>query len=145
LSKVQISPAGGSISWLSGLICGLALTFATAPALLAGILMLPAVVALLCEHTSGRPVTLAVALMCACFTLGPVWQVFFGGNSFAVLLEQANNPMTFCGAWLAGACGWAMCEILPVVINVAADLRAAKAAAKLREDLKKEQEEWGLS
>ena len=126
------------------MLCGAALTFATAATLLAAILLAPAVIAAVSERNPAKPITRAVTRMGLTFSAAPVWHVVQGGNSIAASLDCLADPAVLATAWLAGACGWALCEMLPVLLTGASEWRAAAAMAKLTAELEAEKREWGL-
>jgi hypothetical protein len=134
----------GSLLWVQGLICGAMLAFATGAALLLGILLAPAGVALLADTQPGRPVARAVALGCSAFALGPVWRLWSAGGTMQAALDALATPSALIGPWLAGACGWALCELLPVLVKVALDARAAARIAALRAEEARFRAEWDL-
>jgi hypothetical protein len=62
----------------------------------------------------------------------------------AVALDMLANPSILCPAWLAGACGWAVCECLPLVLRSAANRAAEAKIESLDAEAKKLREEWDL-
>ncbi len=135
---------GGAFGWLGGMICGAVLAFAAPVALLAGVLLAPALVAAVLDTTQGRPVARTVALAGTSLTLGPVWRLLLTDRSLASALEILADPVVPLLAWLAGACGWAACELLPVVLRAAADMRAAAQLAGLQAEAAALREGWDL-
>jgi hypothetical protein len=147
---VRAAPAGtprrgrGSLLWLQGLVCGALLTFATPTALLLGVLMAPAAAAWLADTLPGRPVARAVAVAGLAPALGPVWHLWLGGHTIAVALELLSDPAAIGIAWVAAACGWAMCQVLPVVLRTLREMREAARAKALAAELELQKEEWDL-
>ena len=58
---------------------------------------------------------------------------------------ELARPATLCLAWGAGAAAWAMCQILPVILQTAWNAREARKAAIASAELAKLKEEWGLT
>jgi hypothetical protein len=136
--------ARGGHPWLQGLACGALLTFAPAFALLLGVLLAPALVAVLLDRRPGQPVARAVFLAGTAFALAPAWHLFAGGPSLGAALDLLQEPPVLAPAWLAGACGWALCEILPMLLRIAAETRAAARVAALKAEAKALRETWDL-
>ena len=118
-----------SIIWVQGLACGAVLTFAAPTALLLAVLFAPAVVCLLAESAARRTITHAVALGCAAASLGPAWRLWMAGDGMDQALATLSNPTTVTLAWGAGACAWALCQVLPVIIS---KTQGARDAARMR-------------
>ena len=133
---------GGSFSWLQGLVCGAVLAFATPVALLAGVLLAPCIVAAVLDSRPGRPVARTVALAGLSLTLAPLWHLVMNGRTMDEAVALVIDPAVTGPAWLAAACGWALCEILPVLLRVAADLRAAARLSMLQAEEKALRETW---
>jgi hypothetical protein len=133
---------GGSHGWLQGLVCGAVLAFATPVAVLAGVLLMPALVASLFDKRPGRPVARAVALGGAAFTLAPLWHLLQGGGGVAAALDVLADPAVTAPAWLAGASGWALCELLPVLLRGVAAMNAQARLAALEAEEKALRAAW---
>jgi hypothetical protein len=125
---------GGSLNWLMGMICGAAMAFATPAAVLTGVLLAPAILVAVFDTLPRRPVARVVFLAGAGFTLGPVWHLYTAGPTLALALDMLADPGVLCPAWLAGACGWAVCEFLPIALRQVADRQAAVRIAALMEE-----------
>ena len=144
-SAARPKSGGGSLLWLQGLICGAVLTFATPVALLAGVLLAPAVVAAVMDSAPTRAMTRAVFFASLAFTLGPLWHLIFAGRTMQEAVELISDPAVLGPAWLAGACGWALCEVLPVVLRSFAELRATARIAALKAEAAALREDWDLA
>jgi len=144
-SKAKRAAPAGSGMWLQGMICGAVLTFATPAALLAGVMLAPALVALVCERTPKRPVTRAVCLASLAFTFAPLWHLWVRGQSMGNALEIVADPAVLCPAWMAGAVGWALCEVLPVLLRITADLRAKARIEALKAEEQRLRASWDLT
>jgi hypothetical protein len=135
---------GGSLMWLQGLVCGAVLTFATPIAVLVGVLLAPTVPAAIMDPGPNRAMTRAVFLSGLAFTLGPLWKLIMDGRGMAAAVDLVSDPAVLGAAWLAGACGWALCEVLPVVLRSFAELRAVARMTALQAEAAKLREEWDL-
>jgi hypothetical protein len=140
--KAAAGKSGGSLMWLQGLVCGAVLAFATPVAVLTSVLLAPALMASVMDVQPGRPV--AGALAGAAFTVGPLWHLILNGRTMPVALDLLADPAVIGPAWLAGACGWALCELLPVLLRGVADMQAAARTATLKAEEKALREAWDL-
>lgn len=136
--------AAGSGLWLSGLACGAVLAFAPALAVLAAALLAPAGIAAVLESHTGRPVTRAMALSGGTFVLAPCWRLVREGLTMTNVLDQLADPLTAGAAWFAGIVGWALCELLPVALQAASDLRVAARVKHLEDTAKSLRASWDL-
>lgn len=134
----------GAAMWMQGLACGALLTFETATALLLCVLMAPAIISAIAEPGPERSVTRAVALGCAAAALRPVWRLWLAGNRLEGALSILSQPVPLLLAWGAGACAWACCVVLPVVLKGAWDVSDATRVRSLEAELKHYREEWVL-
>jgi hypothetical protein len=132
------------VQWLLGMVCGAVLAFATPTALLAGVLLAPAFLTAVFDRQPRRPVTRVVFVSCAGFTFGPVWHLNSFGASIGQALDMLTDPAVLCPAWLAGACGWAVCEVLPLLLYSVADRQATGQVAALIKEAETLQKEWDL-
>ena len=144
-AKSRAKRGQGSTLWLQGLACGALLAFAPSFAALGAALLAPALLATVADARPGRPVARAVFLASAAFTLMPAWRLFQNGQSLTAALDLLAEPAVIGPAWLAGACGWALCEVLPVLLRAIADARTAAHAHALRAEEKALRAAWDLS
>lgn len=134
----------GSGLWLQGMVCGATLTFATPTAMLIGVLLAPGVVALVLEGGAARPISRAVLLSGATFVFAPEWHLVGAGHNMAAALALLQDPAVLLPAWLAGAVGWALCELLPVAYQAMGEVRARGRLAALAAEEKTLREAWDL-
>lgn len=135
---------GASTFWLQGMMCGALVAFASPFALLFGVLMAPAVAAMLTDREPGRPVGRAVFLAGAAASVAPAWHLWWAGGTMAEALDMLADVSTLAVAWLLGATAWALCQVLPMITMVVWNWREAARARGLLEELKSLREEWGL-
>ena len=136
--------AKGSLLWMQGLACGALLTFAAPTALVLATLLAPALACLLGERAAPRTAARAVTLCCAAAALAPLWHLWMRNDRMDAALDTLSNPLTLVIAWGAGACAWALCQVVPVVVCTAWDARAAARARTLEAELTRTREEWEL-
>ncbi len=129
-------------TWLQGLVCGALLTFATPASLLLAALFAPAVIAFLADTEKGRPVARSVAVSCIAPALAPMWHLWMAGETMEAALALLSDPATISIAWLVGASGWALCQVLPVILRTLSEFRESARAKLLRAELQTQTEEW---
>jgi hypothetical protein len=134
----------GNHAWLQGLACGALVTFAPSFALLFGALLAPTVMAVLLDRRPGRPVARAVFFAGLAMSLAPAWRLFQTGPTIAAALDLLAEPVVIAPAWLAGACGWALCELLPVLLRIASDANTGARVAALKAEAKALGEAWDI-
>jgi hypothetical protein len=137
--------AGPKLNWLHGAACGLIVAFATASAILIVGLMVPAIMAILFDRTPGRQVARAMALSGAAFTIFPLWHLWLDGETNTMAADMLMDPTILGSAWLAQGCGWGLCEILPVLLRVAAEISTRKQIETLKAEEKAIQAEWDFN
>jgi hypothetical protein len=135
---------GGSVPWLLGMVCGAILAFATPSAILGGVLLAPGILAAVFDTHRKRPMARVVVLSCTGFAIGPIWHLNAMGGVTSQAVEMLLDPAVLCPAWLAGACGWGMCEVLPLVLRGAAERAAVARIAALKAEAKAIRDEWDL-
>jgi hypothetical protein len=134
----------GSFAWLQGLCCGAALAFATAAAFTAVVLLMPVIAVFCVEPPGKRPVTRAVFLNGLMFSLEPVAHVVSAGGTMAAALNELSDPAAIALAWLAGATGWALCEVLPMLIAFIGEFQAKRGGEAMQAEIDALKAEWGI-
>ena len=140
----QAAAPKGSLVWAQGMVCGALLAFATPTALVLGVLLAPALACFVGERAQGRTMARGVALCCGAATVSPLWHLWHGGNSVGAALELLSDPLCLVLAWGAGACAWALCQVLPVVVRTTWEMRMAARAKAIEAELVACREEWDL-
>ncbi len=136
--------AKGPVLWMQGLACGALLTFAAPTALVLATLLAPAIACALGEKGAAGSATRAVALCCAAASLSPLWHLWMQGDSMDAALNALSNPLVLVTAWGAGACAWALCQVVPVILRTAWDASEAARARTIQGELARIREEWDL-
>ena len=132
------------MTWLLGVACGVVVCFATPSALLAGVLLAPAIVAALFDSQAGRPMARVVLVSGGGMTFPPLWHLNMAHPSIGLALDMLSDPGVLCPAWLAAASGWAVCESLPIVLQAAANRRAVSTIAALQDEAERLKAQWDL-
>lgn len=133
-----------SLVWLQGLLCGALVTLATPTALLLGVLLAPALVAVVFDHEPGRPRARSIALFGMAASVGSLRTLWMTGHSMAIAAALAGDARVVGIAWAAAAAGWLMAEILPIGVRAVLETLSIARAVRLRADRAKLVEEWGL-
>jgi hypothetical protein len=135
----------GSGRWLQGLACGALLTLATPTALMAGVLLLPAIVVYLTDDGEGRATLRAVLLFGAAGSLRPMLSLWTGGHTVGVSLSLLSDIAVPALAWSAQGAGWLLAQAIPLLMRVALDAQASVEIARIRAERAKLAEAWGLA
>jgi hypothetical protein len=130
--------------WLQGLACGALLAFAPAMALLLGVLLAPAIACFAADMEQGRGATRSVAIACVAGALSPAWHLWLAGNAFGVAITLLCDPLTLVLAWGAGACAWALCQVVPALLQSLWSVRETLRTHKIEAEMKRIREEWHL-
>ncbi|MDA8049439.1 MAG: hypothetical protein M0002_05465 [Rhodospirillales bacterium] len=136
---------GRSYTWLQGLLCGVAATLVPGPALLIGMLLAPGLVALLLDQAPGKPMPRAVLLCGLAAAIAPLASLWNSGGGIGAAFSMLGNPAVLGEAWLAGAGGWLLNELAPLLLRVAMDAAAAARAARLNAERARLVEAWDLA
>ncbi len=134
----------GSLPWLQGLGCGVLVTFALPVALFCAGMLAPALLAAAADRLPGRPVARATAAAGVAASLHPALRLWRDGHDLSAALALLSDPGVLGLAWAAGAGGWLMAQVAPVVIGCAMNARATARAAMLRAERARCEAEWSL-
>ena len=130
--------------WIQGAVCGAALTFAAPSALLMGVLLAPAVLCAVAEAGPQRGMVRAVTLCGLAACVNAMWRLWMAGGRMDAAVALMCDPATLILAWGVGACAWAACQVLPVIVRTVWDLREAARARSIETELARCREEWDL-
>ncbi len=134
----------GSTLWLQGLACGALVTLATPTAVLAGLLLAPALMLWLVDRSPDRSIARPVLFCGVAATIRPLLALCEQGHTTAVSLALAADVATLGLAWAAQAAGWLASELTPLVAGLVLTARARARTARLQSERAKLTEEWGL-
>jgi hypothetical protein len=134
-----------SMLWVQGLASGALLTFAGPMALALAVLLAPAIACAIGERTTNHAMARAVALCCAAAAVSPLWHLWMLGGHMDAAFAILSDTNTVVLAWGAGACAWALCQVLPVLIRTGWDIREAARARALEAEIARCREEWDLT
>jgi hypothetical protein len=96
-------PRQHSLVWLQGLLCGAMVTLATPTALLLGVLLCPAVLALVLDRQPGRPKARGVALFNMAAAVDPLRTLWMSGHSMSNASALLGDMRILGTAWSAAA------------------------------------------
>src|SRR5574340_1529437 len=106
LAVKGVAPPERSHAWLQGLLCGIAATVVPGPALLAGLLLAPGLLALLFDQSSGKPMARAVLLCGLAAAVPSLAALWHQGASIGAAFTLLGDPSVLGAAWACGAGGW---------------------------------------
>ena len=144
MAKRKAEPKQHSLVWLQGLLCGAMVTLATPTALLLGVLLGPALIALVLDHEPGRPRARCIALFGMAAAVDPLRALWMAGHTMSIAAALAGNARVVGLAWCAAAAGWLLAEILPIGVRAVLETLSIARAATLRAERAKLTEAWGL-
>jgi hypothetical protein len=137
-------PKQRSLVWLQGLLCGAVATLATPTALLLGVLLAPALLALVIDRQPGRPKARSIALWSMAASVDPLRSLWVAGHTMAGATALVGNGRVVVAAWIAAAAGWLLAELAPIVVRVALEGFSVSRAARLRTARALLAEDWGI-
>ena len=133
-----------SLVWLQGLLCGALATLATPTALVLGVLLGPAMIALVLDHEPGKPTGRTVALFSMAASVGPLRTLWTTGHSIPVATDLIASMNVVGTAWTAAAAGWLLAQILPIAVRAVLEVLSITRSARLRAERAKLTADWGL-
>lgn len=137
-------PRQHSLVWLQGLLCGAMVTLATPTALLLGVLLGPALLALMLDRQPGRPKARSIALCSMAASIDPLRTLWITDHSMGTAMALLGNPRFVGAAWSAAAGGWLLAEVMPIAVRATLEALSLSRAARLRAERARLMEEWGL-
>jgi len=91
--------------------CGAMVTLATPTALLLGVLLAPALLALMMDRQTGRPRARSIALCGMAASVNPLRALWASDHSISHATTLLGNSHVLGAAWSAAAAGWLLAEI----------------------------------
>lgn len=137
-------PKQSSLIWLQGLLCGALVTLATPTALLLGVLLAPALLAIVFDRQPGRPRARSIGLCSMAAAVDPLRSLWIGGHGMATAMGLVSNLQTVATAWCAAAVGWLLAECAPVAVRGALEAVSLARTARLRAERARLVDAWGL-
>lgn len=128
--------------WLQGLLCGGMVTLATPTSLLIGVLLGPALLAIVFDRESGRARARCIALCSMAAAVAPLRVLWTSGHSMALAMALAGDLRIVATAWVAAAGGWLLAELMPIGVRTVLDAVSLARAAKLRSERVRLIEAW---
>src|SRR5271167_3456678 len=133
-----------ALMWIQGLLCGGLVALLPPTALLLGVLLGPALLALFLDPQPGKPIARSVLLCTLAACVKPVRMLWAAGHGMAASIALATDADIVGTAWAAAAAGWLLAELLPVAVRVVLEAMSLRQAARLRAVRAALAEEWGL-
>lgn len=130
--------------WIQGLLCGGLVAMLPPTALLLGVLLGPAMLALFLDPSPGKPIARSVLLCTLAACVKPVRMLWVAGHGMAASMALATDPDIIGTAWAAAAAGWLLAELAPIGVRVVLEGVSLRQAAQLRVMRAALAEEWGL-
>ena len=137
-------PRQRSLIWLQGLLCGAMVTLATPTALLLGVLLGPALLAIALDREPGRPRARSIALCSMAAAVIPLRTLWTTGHSIATATALLGDFQILATAWSAAAGGWLLAEGVPIAVRAALEALSITRASRLRSERAGLAEAWGL-
>jgi hypothetical protein len=137
-------PRQHSLVWLQGLLCGAVVTLATPTALLLGVLLGPALLAVVFDREPGKPRARSIVLCSMAASVEPLRTLWLTGHTIPMAAALAGNAHTVGVAWTAAAAGWLLAEILPIAVRAVLETLSIARSAQLRTERAKLVEAWGI-
>ena len=143
---VPSAPGGraSALMWMQGLACGGLVALLPPTALLLGVLLGPAIVAMFLDRQAGKPIARSVLLCALAASVKPVRTLWAAGHGMAASVALATDPDIIGTAWAAAAAGWLLAELIPVGVRVVLELASMTRVTRLRAARAALAEEWGL-
>jgi hypothetical protein len=145
VSRATADPGrSNALMWMQGLACGGLVAVLPPTALLLGVLLGPALVALYLDRQTGKPIARSVLLCTLAASVKPVRLLWAAGHTMGASMALATDADTVGTAWAAAAAGWLLAELTPVAVRVVLEGMSLRQAARLRAVRAALAEEWGL-
>jgi hypothetical protein len=128
--------------WLPALVGAIGVAVAPPTALLAAVLLLPAVMAWIADTTPGRPSVRAVLLFGLAASCGPFDLLWRSGHRLETAVTLIGDLRVIALAWSAQAGGWLITQLLPLAISVWLETEARTDMARLERRKHALAEEW---
>src|SRR5215813_13599517 len=113
-SVAGAQPRQHSLVWLQGLLCGALVTVATPTALLLGVLLGPALLAMLLDREPGRPTGRSVTLFAMAASVAPLKTLWIAGHTMAAATALLGDLPVIATTWSAAAAGWLLAQLMPI-------------------------------
>ncbi len=131
-SAPPVPATSNALVWAEGLLCGGLVALLPPTALLLGVLLLPAIVAVVLEHQPGKPVARSVVLCGLAASVTPVRALWAAGHDLAASIALATDANVVGTAWSAAAAGWLLAELMPLGVRAGLEALSLSRAARLR-------------
>ena len=137
-------PRQHSMVWLQGLLCGALVTLAPSTALLLGVLLGPALLAMVLDRQPGRPRARSIALCIVAASIDPLRILWVAGHGMVTATALLGDLGVVGAAWSAAAAGWLLVEVMPIAVRATLEALSISRTAQLRTARAPLVEEWNL-
>lgn len=145
MSGADAAPARrGSRLWLLGMASGALATLATPTAVLAGLLLAPALLAWLFDTSPTRVLARPILFCGLAASVRPLLALWQGGHDMAGSLALAGDLPTLGIAWAAQAVAWLAGEVAPLAVGLVQAARTRARLARLHAERARLAAEWGI-
>jgi hypothetical protein len=132
--KVPGGKGGAKSAWAQGLLLGALAVAAPGLAILAGVLLLPGLVAVAMAGRGWRAEARCVLLAGVAMSVGPALALWRDGAGIDAALAGLGQGDALPLAWGAAGLAWLLTEAAPLVLASVMEARAAKRIARLRDE-----------
>jgi hypothetical protein len=137
-------PRQHSLVWAQGLVCGALVTLATPTALLLGVLLGPALIAVILDGEPGRPTGRSVVLFGMAASVEPLKTLWTTGHNMQGAVSLVSSLEVVATAWSAAAAGWLLAQILPIAVRTVLEGMSIARSARLRAERAMLVSDWGF-
>ena len=136
------SGSGSSLVWVQGLACGGMAALAPMTMAQVGLLLAPALLALMMDKRPGKPVARVMLLFALAASVEPIRVAWATGTG--PTLDRVLDPTPAMGAWLAAALGWLLAQVVPLFVGAVVDAAHRSRSEQLRATRVDLVRTWGL-
>lgn len=136
--------SGALLLLLLGVIAGLVVSMTPDIALPLAILLLPGLIYLVVDRSSGWAVARTILLFQAAACVRPISQSWFECAGIDSCMSMLADVAVILRVWLAGAVGWIVSQILPLGLKLLNDMRLQRYRAEVERRRLQVKTEWGL-
>jgi hypothetical protein len=129
---------------MQGLLCGVLAALATPTALVLGVLLAPALLALMLDRAPGRPTARTMLLFGLSATVLPLLELWKAGQTMEAASVLACDPGSVALAWAASGGGWLLAQLAPLLARLTLESIALSRRRRVRALRARCAEEWGF-
>ncbi len=119
------------------------MTLAPPTALLLGVLLSPALLAMVLDRQPGRPRARSIALCSMAASVDPL-RILWTGHGMTTATALLGDLRIIGAAWTAAAAGWLLVEAMPIAVRATLEALSISRTAQLRAARARLVDEWNL-